>query len=563
MLNWHGQLADGIMGLFIPCVYILALLFVKLASILPWPIRSIRAMEGFPISYNVTCLVLLLTLSLIVFLYYFLWWKPVSCQLRLRKQGIRGPPPNFLLGNIPEIKQAIAQSRSESTPSIEDDGFSGFPSFKLWCKKYGNRYMFKLGALHFLYATDPFMVKEMKLFRSLDLGKPAYLQKDRGVLLGKGILTTNGPAWSHQRKILSPQLYVDKDTLNIIVESGSTVVKSWERIIESKDGFDADIMVDGYMRSFTSCIISKLVFGHDHRRGMNVTERCHTLFKEMGAATTIGVPFLRQVLSLYIHICTYLPTKANRNAWRLAKEIHSMILDIVKDRRGSSTTKDILQVILGGSENGGPGPSSAHEFIVDNCKDMLLAASEGTAISATWGLMLLASNPEWQARARSEVKQVCDGHLPNLDMLGKMKVLEMVVLEVLRLYPAVALVSRRAMQHVKLCDMQVPKGVNIWIWAPALHRDPDLWGPDADKFNPERFIDGVSGACKSSHASIPFGVGARLCPGKKLGVIQLKVVLSTILSSFNLSISPNYRHAPTLGLLLEPKHGVHLVIQKI
>ena len=99
-----------------------------------------------------------------------------------------------------------------------------------------------------------------------------------------------------------------------------------------------------------------------------------------------------------------------------------MILDIVKDRRGSSTAKDILQVILEGSENGGPGESSAHEFIVDNCKDILLAASEGTAFAAMWGLMLLASNPEWQARARSEVKQVCDGHLPNLDMLGKMKV---------------------------------------------------------------------------------------------------------------------------------------------
>ncbi|KAJ6431768.1 hypothetical protein OIU84_019113 [Salix udensis] len=98
----------------------------------------------------------------------------------------------------------------------------------------------------------------------------------------------------------------------------------------------------------------------------------------MGATSTLGVPFLR-----------YVPTKANRNAWKLSKEIHSMILDIVKDRRGSSTAKDILRVILE------------------------------------------ASHPEWQARARSEVKQVRDGHLPDLDMLAKMKVIKMVVLEVL------------------------------------------------------------------------------------------------------------------------------------
>ncbi|KAJ6431767.1 hypothetical protein OIU84_019112 [Salix udensis] len=168
-------------------------------------------MEGFPISYNFTCLVLLLASSLIVSLYYFLWRKPESCQLRLRKQGIRGPPPSFLMGNIPEIKQAFAQRRSESAPSIEDDGFSGFPSFKPWCNKYGNVYMFKLGALNFLYATDPFMVKVIKLFRSLDTGKLAYLQGGPGSFIRqRHCYRQMDRLGLTRRKILSPRLYVDK-----------------------------------------------------------------------------------------------------------------------------------------------------------------------------------------------------------------------------------------------------------------------------------------------------------------------------------------------------------------
>ena len=88
--------------------------------------------------------------------------------------------------------------------------------------------------------------------------------------------------------------------------------------------------------------------------------------------------------------------------------------------------------------------------------------------------------------------------------------LKMVIQEVLRLYPGVAFVSRQALKDVKLGDILVPKGVNIWIWIPALHQDPELWGSDAEKFNPERFANGILGACKSPNAYIPFGVGTVL-----------------------------------------------------
>jgi cytochrome P450 len=60
-------------------------------------------------------------------------------------------------------------------------------------------------------------------------------------------------------------------------------------------------------------------------------------------------------------------------------------------------------------------------FIVDNCKNIYSAGYENTAVSATWTLMLLASNPEWQARVRAEVVQVCGGQMPDADMVRKMK----------------------------------------------------------------------------------------------------------------------------------------------
>ena len=58
--------------------------------------------------------------------------------------------------------------------------------------------------------TDPDMVKELANCKSLELGKPLYLQKELGALLGMGILTSNGDLWARQRKVIAPEFFMDK-----------------------------------------------------------------------------------------------------------------------------------------------------------------------------------------------------------------------------------------------------------------------------------------------------------------------------------------------------------------
>lgn len=117
----------------------------------------------------------------------------------------------------------------------------------------------------------------------------------------------------------------------------------------------------------------------------------------------------------------FLPTKKNKVAWGLEKEIYAIIMDIVKKHK-ATTSENMLQTLMEGSMNGELGPSTADQFIVDNCKDVYLGAFEVNAVVAIWGLMLLASHPEWQARVRSEVQEVCGDKPPDANMLGKMKV---------------------------------------------------------------------------------------------------------------------------------------------
>lgn len=107
--------------------------------------------------------------------------------------------------------------------------------------------------------------------------------------------------------------------------------------------------------------------------------------------------------------------------WRLEKEIYRNILEIAKIC-SISESKSMIQTLVEGSKHGELGSSTPQQFIADNCKELCIVAMDVPGITAIWGLMLLALHPEWQARARAEVLQVCGGQIPDAEKLGKLRV---------------------------------------------------------------------------------------------------------------------------------------------
>ncbi|KAL6980794.1 hypothetical protein U1Q18_022433, partial [Sarracenia purpurea var. burkii] len=254
----------------------------------------------------------------------------------------------------------------------------------------------------------------------------------------------------------------------------------------------------------------------------------------------------------------------------LEREIESLIWEAVKEREReclgmASTEKDLMQMILEGAVGHdfvGNGKGSSRRFIVDNCKNIYFAGHESTAVAASWCLMLLALHPDWQARVREETARLSPAGAVDADSLPKMKMVTMVIQEALRLYPPAAFVSREALEETRIGGITVPKGVCTWTLIPTLHRDPDIWGPDANEFKPERFVNGVSGACKIPHAYVPFGLGPRLCLGRNFALVQLKLLLALLVSNFTFSLSPKYRHSPTFRMIVEPGHGIRILVQR-
>ncbi|CAL0324351.1 unnamed protein product [Lupinus luteus] len=496
--------------------------------------------------------------------------KPRSLRAKLERQGIEGPSPHFYYGNIPEMKRLKLQLHSTTTTSTTQDKVDHhvcvshtwlstlLPHIQKWANQYGPMYLFSSGKIQWLMVIDMEMVKQIIMYTSLNLGKPSYLSKDMRPLLGQGILSSSGTIWAHQRKIIAPELYLNKvkGMVNLIVDSTNIMLRSWETRLESEGGV-SDIKVDEDLRSLSADVISRACFGSNYVEGKEIFTKLRDVQRAL-STIYVGIPGFR-----------YLPTRNNREIWRLEKEINSKILTLINKRMKESQEQDLLQMILEGAKNyeGSDGlslsPISCDRFMIDNCKNIFFAGHETTAITASWCLMLLALHQDWQDCVRAEVLEVYGSDPPNADMLRSLKALNMVIQETLRLYPPSPYVVRQAHQNINLKGITIPKGMNIQIPTALIQQDPELWGPDAHKFNPERFSKGVSEAANFSQAYMPFGIGSRVCAGQHLAMVELKVILSLILMKFRFSLSPSYCHSPAFRLVVEPGQGVVLKMTTI
>lgn len=139
----------------------------------------------------------------------------------------------------------------------------------------------------------------------------------------------------------------------------------------------------------------------------------------------------------------------------------------------------------------------------------------------------------------------------------------MVIHEVLRLYSLGPFAARDAFETITLKNIVIPKGCVLQIPIAYLHQNPDIWGPDAHKFNPERFSNGILKACQPPQAHMPFGMGANIRAGQQLAMTELKVILALCLSKFCFSLSPAYQHSPVYNLAIAPEHGILLHVKRV
>ncbi|XP_040381948.1 cytochrome P450 709B2-like isoform X1 [Oryza brachyantha] len=246
-----------------------------------------------------------------------------------------------------------------------------------------------------------------------------------------------------------------------------------------------------------------------------------------------------------------------------------MLMDIIKSRLVNKDDKGYTSDLLGlmleacAPEHEENQQQLSMDEIIAECKTFFFVGYDTTSHLLTWTMLMLSTHPDWQEKLREEVVTECSDKVPTSDMLNKLKLVNMFLLETLRLYSPVSLISRMAGSDLELSGIQVPKGTIIKILIAIIHRDKELWGEDADMFRPERFKNGVSKAAKHPNALLSFSSGPRSCIGQNFAMIEAKVVIAMILQRFSFTPSPKYVHVPTSVITLRPKFGLPMILKSL
>jgi cytochrome P450 len=241
-----------------------------------------------------------------------------------------------------------------------------------------------------------------------------------------------------------------------------------------------------------------------------------------------------------------------RSPWgrflRLRDHVDALLFEEIEQRRSDpdrDTRRDILTLLLSARDENGE-PLSDHE-LRDELITILLAGHETTATSIGWVFERLLRTPAALERLTAEVEA---GESSDY--------LDAVIKETLRVRPVVPEVFRAPTEPTELGGYRFEPGTQLAASILLVQFDPELYPPDPETFRPERFLDGAP----EPYTWVPFGGGVRRCLGAAFATLEMKVVISTILSRTRLR-APRAKseRARFRGVTLLPGRGGEAIVE--
>ncbi|KAF2836541.1 cytochrome P450 [Patellaria atrata CBS 101060] len=427
-------------------------------------------------------------------------------------------------------------------------------------------------------------------FKDYELASGRY--KQFSPLLGKGIFTTDGEAWEHSRALFRPQFA--RDMINDLDSIERHVQALFRAIPKANDGWTTEFDLMPLLFRLTLDTATEFLFGESvntqssknpytalsGQRGRDVGNsriaKSKTAMDYDEAFTIIGHYVYKRMRYHFLYFVA--DGFEFRNAIRTLKGFADLYVrkafesakhDIEKRPSATDGRKEkfvLLKALVQDTQD--------PEKLRDELLALLLAGRDTTSSFLTWVFLLLCRNPRVFNKLRNEIMSTFPPNArksqENLSFasLKSCRYLQHTMLETLRLYSIIYVNIRVAIRNTVLpigggpsgtAPLAVKKDDAIIYSTYALHRRPDLWGPDPDQFRPERWE-----GRKSGWDFLPFNGGPRVCLGQQYALTETGYVIVRMLQTFDKiegigpGTSADEKPNKALGVTLYPRDGIKI-----
>ena len=417
-------------------------------------------------------------------------------------------------------------------------------------KDHGDVVRLKFGPYVYYLVSDPDVVKHVLV------DNPKGYTKSRNyaglkIMLGEGLLTSEGDHWRKQRKLAQPAFHRDKLAAFADQMSKATrdMLARWKAEPTGAEVFDIHVE----MMRLTFRIVGLTLFSADVDGDA----------KEVGQALDVAMHWANAYAESMFPIPPSIPTPANLRFKKAKKTIDDVVFRLIAERRAQAAVSgefgnDLLGMLM--AATGDPEASAearagmSDQELRDEIITMILAGHETTANLLSWTFHLLARHPEIDQRVPEEAVRVLGDRDPVLEDVKSLSYTRLVIEEGLRLYPPAWVFERQAIAADTLGGYPIEKGAIIGICPYVIHRHPDHW-EDPERFDPERFLPERS-AGRARYAYIPFGGGPRTCVGNHFAMMEAQILLAMIVREQRLDLVASQPAVLDPVITLRPKTGI-------
>lgn len=399
---------------------------------------------------------------------------------------------------------------------------SNTASFLLGLQRdYGEVVRMRLGPMTVYQVTEPDAVRRVLVDNHANYTRgPLYEQF--AVVMGKGLLTTDGEYWRGHRRAVQPVFLRNAvpDIMPTIVGATGEMLDEWEA--KAAGGEPVDLMTE--MLKLTLVTLSRSLFAYDIKPSSRILKRI--------VDDVVEVMFRRGTLAEMLP--SWVPTDRKRKIARIHQVFDKVVSDVRKQY--AETGGGPLIALMEQAEDPVTGEPWTDQEIYDELLTVYLAGHETTAVALCWTLLSIAAHPHVQEELDAEIARVLGGGLPDSDTARKLEYAGMVVDESLRLHPPIWIFPRAAVADDTLGGYGIPAGSSILLSPLVSHHNPRYWeNPLA--FDPSRFTpQAVRERPRMTY--LPFGSGPRQCVGNLMALLEMRTIVTMVNQRFRISMIP-------------------------